>query len=186
MQKHPKQITEKYWQRRLLYLFFILLIAGMQNNLQAQKLFFLFVHGTYANPADNGLMGDYKIGLGGELGAGVKLIGKTYGTATIGYDKFLDRDQPNRPGNMNIVPVRFGLRQNFLPLNILYIHADVGSASVKNNLTDGSRFNGSFGAGVKLGPLEAQLDYETMGRKSSDPSGSNHWIAIKAGWRFGL
>ncbi|ANI87935.1 hypothetical protein A9P82_00545 [Arachidicoccus ginsenosidimutans] len=156
----------------------------MSSNVKAQKLFFVFGHVGYAQPGNGGLMNDYKFGLGAEAGGGIRIIHKTYVTGTIGYSYFAD--VKNGPGHLSYTPVRFGIRQNFLPLNILFLHADVGSASVKNNITSGNRFTGSFGAGVKLGPLEGQIDYELIGKKSADPSGTNGWVAFKLGWRFGL
>lgn len=150
----------------------------------AQKLFFVFAHAGYEQPSNSGLMSQYKFGLGGEAGAGLKILGKTYVTGTVGYSNFFDKK--GGPGNLTYVPVRFGLRQNFLPLNILFLHADVGTAGVKNNVTSGSRFTGSFGGGAKLGPLEAEIDYEMIGKKDGDPTGSNNWAAFKLGWRFGL
>jgi len=159
---------------------------GMQTA-HAQKLFFLFGHLAYENPGNNGIMQSYKYGIGGEVGGGIKLFNKTYATGTLGYSSFgQDKSANPRPGRMSYVPVRFGLRQNFLPLNLLFLHADVGTARVKNDLTSGSRFTGSFGVGGKLGPIEAQIDYELMGKKDADPKGGNGWVAFKAGWRFGL
>ena len=159
---------------------------GLQSA-HAQKLFFIFGHVAYENPGNNGLMQAYKYGIGGEVGAGVKLFHKTYATGTVGYSSFgQDKSFDPRQGRMSYVPVRFGLRQNFLPLNLLFLHADVGTARVKNDYTSGSRFAGSFGVGGKLGPLEAQIDYELIGKKDADPKGSNGWVAFKLGWRFGL
>ena len=164
------------------------IIAGLGiQPAHAQKLFFIFGHLAYENPGGSGMMQNYKYGIGGDAGAGIKLFHKTYATGTLGYSSFgQDKSASPRPGRMSYVPVRFGLRQNFLPLNLLYLHADVGSASVKNDLTSGARFTGSFGVGGKLGPIEAQIDYELLGKKDGDPSGSNGWVAFKAGWRFGL
>lgn len=163
-----------------------MLMASVIQTAQAQKLFFIFGHLNYENPGNKGLMGEYKYGIGGEAGGGIKLFHKTYATGTIGYSTFSQDKSKSKPGRLSYVPIRFGLRQNFLPLNILFIHADLGSASVKNNITSGSRFTGSFGAGAKLGPIEAQIDYEILGKKDIDPPGSNGWVAFKAGWRFGL
>lgn len=183
--QHPKFLSKK-----------IILSAAMALSMalglslqtaSAQKLFFIFGHLAYETPGSNGMMQNYKYGIGGEAGAGIKLFHKTYGTATLGYSSFSqDRSASPRPGRMSYVPVRFGLRQNLLPLNLIFLHADVGTASVKNDLTNGSRFTGSFGVGAKLGPIEAQIDYELLGKKSEDPKGSNGWVAFKAGWRFGL
>jgi len=165
----------------------ILAFVLSTQSAHSQKLFFIFGHLAYENPGGNGVMQNYRYGIGGEAGAGIKLYHKTYATGTIGYSSFTqDKSASPRPGRMSYVPVRFGLRQNFLPLNLLFLHADVGTASVKNDLTSGSRFTGSFGVGGKLGPIEAQIDYELMGKKSGDPSGANGWVGFKAGWRFGL
>ena len=163
-----------------------LLFLGVQTA-SAQKLFFIFGHVAYENPGNNGLMQAYKYGIGGELGGGIKIYHKTYATATVGYSSFgQDKSFDPKQGRMSYVPVRFGLRQNFLPLNLVFLHADVGTARVKNDYTSGSRFTGSFGVGGKLGPIEAQIDYELMGKKDMDPKGSNGWVAFKLGWRFGL
>ncbi|MGF7232109.1 hypothetical protein [Arachidicoccus sp.] len=172
------------YTKRAIMAICILSFCCQFNFANAQKLFFVFAHAAYEQPYNHGLMSQYKFGLGGEAGAGVKLLGKTYATGTVGYSNFFDKN--GGPGTLTYVPVRFGLRQNFLPLNILYLHADVGTAGVKNNSTSGSRFTGSFGGGVKLGPLDAQIDYELIGKKNTDPAGSNGWVAFKLGWRFGL
>lgn len=163
-----------------------LVLVGSLQTVQAQKLFFIFGHVNYEKPGNKGLMGEYKYGLGAEAGAGIKIFNKTYATGTLGYSSFAEDKSGSRPGRLSYVPIRFGLRQNFLPLNILFLHADVGSASVKNDVTSGARFTGSFGAGAKLGPIEAQIDYELIGHKGIDPKGTNGWVAFKAGWRFGL
>lgn len=183
--KHILSIPKKIWLSGLLALI-LAFGLGMQSA-HSQKLFFIFGHLAYENPGNSGIMQNYKYGIGGEAGAGIKLFHKTYATGTIGYSSFAqDKSVSPRPGRMSYVPVRFGLRQNFLPLNLLFLHADVGTASVKNDLTSGSRFTGSFGVGGKLGPLEAQIDYELIGKKNGDPSGANGWVGFKAGWRFGL
>lgn len=165
----------------------LLLLLGTQTA-SAQKLFFIFGHVAYENPGNNGLMQAYKYGVGGEVGGGVKIYHKTYATATVGYSSFgQDKSFSPKQGRMSYVPVRFGLRQNFLPLNLVFLHADVGTARVKNDFTSGSRLAGSFGVGGKLGPIEGQIDYELMGKKKqTDPKGSNGWVAFKLGWRFGL
>lgn len=166
----------------LIVSFFLLSIS-----VHAQKLVFGFGHLVYAQPSGKGLSAQYKGGFGGELGAGVKIIHKTYATGTIGYTYFFDKNNlAERPGNLHYVPVRVGIRQNFLPLNILFAHADFGTASVKNNSTNGARFTGSMGLGAKLAALDLSIDYEFFGRKKADPPGANSWIGFKAGFRLGL
>lgn len=171
-------------QKILSLLAFLFLVYTQAH---AQKLFFGFGHVVYAQPSGKALSAQYAGGVGGEIGAGVKIINKTYATGTLGYTYFFDKaNLAQQPGDLHYVPVRLGIRQGLLPMNILFAHADFGTASVKNKLTDGTRFTGSVGVGAKLTTFDLSLDYEFFGRKKTDPAGANSWIGFKAGFRLGL
>jgi hypothetical protein len=161
----------------------ILLLAGMYNSAQAQKLFFVFAHGQYAAPLQNSFKHDYNYGLGAEAGAGVSLGSKTFFTGTIGYTVF---NSPSKEiSNLIYVPMKLGFRKYFLPANLIFIHADAGVAHINDKTTDSksTRFSGDVGAGVKLGPFEMGLAFDGFAKEGS---GYASWVAVKAGWRFGL
>lgn len=158
----------------------ILITTGLFSGVQAQKLFFVFLHGQYLTPTDKDFKNGYNFGAGAEGGAGVGL-GKTFITGTVGYSVF----DAKEGSNLTMVPMKLGLRHYFLPMNLIYIHADAGVAKLKVKGSDSfSRFTGDVGAGVKLGPLEAGLAYEGFSKK--DPDGGASWLAVKVGWRIGL
>jgi hypothetical protein len=161
----------------------LLLLAGTYTGTQAQKLFFLFAHGQYASPLEKDFKNLYNFGVGAEGGAGLG-FGKTFITGTVGYSVF-DAKSGTGVGNLTYVPMKLGLRQYFLPMNLIYIHADAGVANIKvKGASTVSRFTGDVGAGVKLGPLEAGIAYDGFSKK--DPSGYASWLAFKVGWRMGL
>ncbi len=60
----------KYGIRSLMVMA-ILLIAGLYNGVQAQKLFFAFAHGQYASPVQTSFKNDYNYGVGAEGGVGI-------------------------------------------------------------------------------------------------------------------
>lgn len=152
------------------------------NNAAAQKLVFLFGHGVYATPVENSFKDGYNAGFGAEGGVGFGW-NKTFIIGTIGYTSFGSKSG-NSAGNINIIPLKAGVRQYILG-KLLYIHGDVGIASVKNKITDAEgKFCGDFGAGVKFAGLEVQLDYD--GFNKSNPSGFASAVALKAGFAIGL
>jgi hypothetical protein len=162
-----------------------LLAAGLPARVQAQKLFFVFVHGQYATPSQTSFKDNYNFGLGAEGGAGIG-FGKTFFTGTVGYTVFdAKSNTESGKGNLTYVPMKLGIRRYFLPGHLLFVHADAGVAHIKEKSAGSySRFTGDVGAGVKLGPLEAGVAYD--GFSQSDPSGFASWIGFKLGWRFGL
>jgi len=168
---------------RLLTLMALLLLAGVYNSAQAQKLFFVFAHGQYASPLQASFRNDYNFGLGAEAGAGIGFGSKTFLTGTVGYTVF--KAQLKDLGNITYVPMKLGFRRYFLPANLLFIHADAGVGHIKDKTNNSSyaRFSGDVGAGVKLGPLEVGVAYDGFAKEES---GYASWIAFKAGWRFGL
>lgn len=157
---------------------------GFSTRLQAQKLFFLFGHGTYAAPVDSYFKNNYSYGFGVEGGAGIG-TGRTFFVGTIGYTHF-NAKSGNTFGNTSYVPVKGGIRHYLLVGKLLFIHADAGVGFIKNEKIDGSRFTGDVGLGVKLGPFEVLADYDGFTRGSAETSGYSSWIGIKAGFRFGL
>lgn len=168
---------------RLLAPVAILLLAGIYNSVQAQKLFFVFAHGQYASPLQASFKHDYNYGVGAEAGAGLGFGSKTFLTGTVGYTVF---NAPSKEiGNITYVPMKLGFRRYFLPANLLFIQADAGVAHIKDKTyaSSYSRFSGDVGAGVKLGPFEVGVAYDGFAR---DGAGYASWWAFKAGWRFGL
>ncbi|HEX6429898.1 MAG TPA: hypothetical protein VF008_19525 [Niastella sp.] len=162
----------------------VLLIAGVFNGAQAQKLFFVFAHGQYASPVQTSFKNDYNFGLGAEGGVGIGFGTKTFLTGTVGYTVFDAKS--GEVGNITYVPMKVGLRRYFLPANLIFIHADAGVGHIKDKTTNSSysRFTADVGAGVKLGPFEVGVAYDGFSRDGS--SGYASWLAFKAGWRFGL
>lgn len=147
----------------------------------AQQLVFLFGHGVWANPSDKNFKDTHKTGLGVEGGAAIGW-NKTFIVGTIGYSSF-GADGSNTKGSLSYVPLKAGLRQ-YIFSKLIYIHGDLGIATIKDDGGSKSPFSGDIGAGVKLGMFEAQLDYDGFSR--SDPSGYASWIGIKAGINIGL
>lgn len=163
--------------------FLVVLILGFtfSASVSAQQAFFLFGHGVYSTPVDKNFKGNYNTGLGVEGGAAIGW-NKTFIVGTIGYSNF-SNENGVLGGNISYVPYKIGLRQ-YIFSKLLYIHGDLGAATIKNDNYNESRFSGDLGIGVKLGSFEAQLDYDGFSR--SDPSGYASWIGIKAGFAFGL
>ena len=153
------------------------------NAAHAQKLFFLFGHALYASPVEKDFKDAYKYGIGAEGGTGIGWK-KTFITGTIGYTSFT-AETSNVAGKINSIPIKIGLR-HYLLEKLLYVHGDLGIASVKNEIMSSAqtKFSGDIGTGVKLGGFEVQLDFAGFSRK--DPSGYNSWIALKAGFAIGL
>jgi hypothetical protein len=169
---------------RLIAVAVFLLITGMYNSAQAQKLFFVFAHGQYATPVQTSFKNDYNFGLGAEAGVGIGFGTKTFLTGTVGYTVFDAKSK--ELSNITYVPMKVGLRRYFLPANLIFIHADAGVGHIKDKTDNSSysRFTADVGAGVKLGPLEVGVAYDGFSRSGS--SGYASWLAFKAGWRLGL
>jgi hypothetical protein len=166
----------------------LILLAGcfacfVPGKLQAQRLFFLYAHGLYANPVDKNFKNNNNYGAGVEGGAAVGW-GKTFIVGTIGYTSFSASDK-NTAGSTSYVPMKVGLRQ-YVFSKFIYLHGDIGVGKIKNDLYDYSPFSGDVGVGVKFAAFEAQLDYDGFTRKSPEPSGYASWIGIKAGFNLGL
>lgn len=161
---------------------FIAFSAFFCNNAKAQRLVFLFGHGVYSIPAGSSFKDAYKFGLGGEVGVGVGLLGKTFITGTIGYTDFV-HSSSSEAGNLQYTPVKAGIR-HYLLGRLLFIHGDLGPGFYKQSKIDykATKLTGDIGVGVKLAGLEVCADYD--GIFGSKPSGS--WVALKAGFNFGL
>ncbi|HRI20211.1 MAG TPA: hypothetical protein PLA68_04635 [Panacibacter sp.] len=156
--------------------------VALNNTVNAQKLVFIFGHGLYASPLDQTFKDGYNKGLGVEGGAGIGW-NKTFIMGTSGYSSFSSASG-NGDGNITIIPLKAGIRQ-YLIGKLLYLHGDLGLASVKSKISSAqSKFSADFGAGVKFGGFELQLDYD--GFSKSEPSGYASFIGLKAGFAIGL
>ncbi|PWT71486.1 MAG: hypothetical protein C5B59_18105 [Bacteroidetes bacterium] len=164
-------------------LFSTLSMLSISSSTQAQRLFFIFMHGQYAIPVDSYFYHNYNYGLGVEGGAGIG-AGRTFFVATVGYTSFSSVSN-SKYGNTSFVPIKGGIR-HYLPGKLLFISADMGIAHVNNNLVNSSRFSGDIGLGVRLGPFEAMAAYDGYARTSAENSGYSSWIGLKAGFHFGL
>jgi hypothetical protein len=162
----------------------LLLIAGVYNSAQAQKIFFVFAHGQYASPVQNSFKNDYNFGAGAEGGVGIG-PGKTKFVGTIGYMVF--KASSKEMSNTIYIPMKVGFRKYFLPTNLLFINADAGVANIKDRTTNSSyaRFTGDVGGGAKLGAFELGLAFDGFAGRQGY-AGYASWMEFKAGWRFGL
>jgi hypothetical protein len=144
----------------------------------AQRLGFVYAHGQY-NKTLGSFNNGYGFGIGGEIGAGLKL-GGTFLTLMTGYTHF---DAVNSTGlpNLRMQPIRGGLRQPVLR-GILYIKADAGIARLTpSGGSSFSRFSASGGVGAKLAGLEVEADYAGF-----TGSGAGKWFGLKAGFNIGF
>jgi len=167
---------------KVVFFLTILLSSSFFNAAKAQRLVFLFGHGVYSVPAGATFKDTYNFGLGGEVGIGVGLLGKTFITGTLGFTDFV-HSSSSQSGNMTYVPVKFGVR-HYLLSKLLFVHGDLGPGFFKQNKIDykATKFTGDLGVGLKLAAFEVSADYD--GIFGNNPSGS--WFALKAGFNFGL
>lgn len=149
---------------------------------KAQRLVFVFANGMYNTPAGDFKSSGYNYGFGGEAGAGVGLLGKTFLTGSIGYNSF--NSKIDGVSNLKATPIKFGLRQ-YLFARMLFVKADAGVAAVKADGDSKSKFTMGAGAGVKLAGLNLGIDYNTIHLNSPGLNWAG-WIAFKAGFSFGL
>lgn len=179
--------------RMLKYIFmnmrmvFMFLFAGTllfsASSAKAQRLVFVYANGMYNKPTGKFNDANYNYGFGGEAGAGVGLLSKTFLTGSIGYNSF--NNTASGVKNLKATPIKFGFRQ-YLFSRILFAKVDAGVAPTTINGGDSkSRFTMGAGAGVKLAGLNLGIDYNTI---KVDQGNSNWigWLAFKAGFSFGL
>jgi len=169
--------------RKAVTMLVICIMLTVYYTAHAQKLFFLFGHALYASPLEKEFKDTYKYGIGAEGGAGIGWK-KTFITGTIGYTSFT-AETSNVAGKVNSIPIKIGLR-HYLLEKLLYVHGDIGIASIKDEIMSSAqtKFSGDIGTGLKIGGLEVQLDFDGFSR--ANPSGYNSWIALKAGFAIGL
>jgi hypothetical protein len=168
-------------RKKMIGFFIMTIFIAFCNKLNAQHLILLFGHGIYATPTDKNFKTGYNTGLGAEAGGGVGW-NKTFIVGTIGYSHFF-KEGENSAGDVNIVPLKAGLRQ-YVFSKLIYIHGDLGVDKIKNKISSDSRFSADIGAGIKLPFFELQVDYD--GYTRDNPSGFASWIGFKAGFSFGL
>lgn len=123
----------------------------------------------------------YKFGGGGEVFGGIGL-GKTFIIATAGFSKF-EAQSDNHYGWLTYTPLKIGLK-HFLFKKILFVNADIGRATVKNNSFNETRFTRGIGVGAKLLGLEAGLYYD--GWKNVNAGGFANSVNFKVGWSLSL
>jgi hypothetical protein len=160
----------------------LFLFVTTASKLQAQRKVFISGHGLYAAPVDNNFhhLYDYGLGVDGTIGVGRN---KTFLTGTIGYTWFKSSGC-GCTGDLSYIPLKIGVR-HFVFSKTVYLHADAGVASVSaSGVSSQAAFTADGGIGVKLAHLELQADYDGYSR--SNPSGYASWIALKAGFSFGL
>jgi len=154
------------------------------DQIQAQKLFFIFGHVLYATPADNNFEHNYSSGLGVEGGAGLG-SNRTFIVGTAGYTSFSSWPS-NQYGSLAYVPLKLGIRHYLLAGKFLFVNADAGIGIMQNALYGGSRFSGDIGLGLKLGHFEVMANYDGFSRSSGETPGYSSWIGIKGGMTLGL
>ena len=152
---------------------------------KAQRLVFVYANGMYNKPTGKFNDANYNYGFGGELGAGVGLLSKTFLTGSVGYNSF--NNTVSGVSNLKATPIKFGFRQ-YLFSRILFAKVDAGVAQTKaEQLFSGSKskFTLGAGAGVKLAGLNLGIDYNTI---NLNEGGQNWigWLAFKAGFSIGL
>jgi hypothetical protein len=161
-------------RRKVLVLSLFILVAGTIN---AQKLVFIFGHAEYAQPLGD-LKAGYKIGFGGEVGAGLG-VNKTFVTATVGITSF-NPVSGNTTGRLNVIPYKLGVRR-YLVRKMLFAKADIGMATAKfSNAGSESKFMGDLGIGVKLTGFEVTGEFNSLG------GGYGSWLSLKAGFNIGF
>ena len=162
---------------------FILLSFLMIQNAQAQISkpgITLGGYLLYSKPKGS-FENSYKFGGGGEIFGGVGL-GKSYVIATAGFSQFKPVSASHE-GSLTYTPVKIGLKR-FLFKRILFVNADVGRATVKNQVFNVSRFTRGVGVGAKLLGLEAGLYYD--GWKKVNSAGYSNTFNVKVGMSLGL
>jgi hypothetical protein len=177
------------WTKKIMTLLITVLIF-FSSEVNAQHVGFIFGHALYAKPVDKNFTNNYNDGLGVEAGGGIGW-NKTFLVGTIGYTNFFhksisagDSVGPYASGNdLHFVPIKVGLRQ-YIFMKTIYLHGDIGLASIADKTATDSRFSGDIGAGVKFAHIEIQADYDGFTRKV--PSGYASWFGLKAGLEFGL
>lgn len=149
---------------------------------KSQKLFFVYANGMYNKPTGSFKSSDYNYGLGGELGGGIGLLGKTFLTGSVAYNSFNNTEKG--VSNLKVTPVKFGIRQ-YLFAKMLFAKIDAGVASVKGDGDSQSKFTAGAGVGAKFVGLNVGIDYNTvhLGQEGANWIG---WFAFKVGYSFGF
>lgn len=123
----------------------------------------------------------FKFGGGGEVFGGVGL-GKTFIIATAGFSKFKPQSS-SHSGPVTYTPFKVGVRQ-FILGKIVFVNADLGTATIKSETFNEMCFTRGIGMGAKLLGLQAALYYD--GWKNKKASGFSNSMNIKVGWGLSL
>ncbi len=135
---------------------------------------------VYSNP--KGSFGNnYSKGVGAEIKGGIGL-GKTYLVASTGYAYYFGRGDYE---NLSVKPFKIGLRQ-YLFSKKLFVNADLGRATIKDNIKGTNEVHNlrGFGAGANLLGLEAAVNYE--GWDNAGSNGFSNSLQYKLGWNIKL
>ncbi len=174
----------KYFAKRFLLLPLFVIPALFNCGLKAQPKINVYVHLIGLDPLESNLRWGYRYGAGGEGSLGLNLFKNTVLTGTLGYTLFKHSDNYLHDG-ITYVPVKIGVRQ-YLFAKKLFAHVDAGLGIVSLVDLPGNKthFSGDVGLGVKFSHVEILMDYD--GFTESSPNRYASWVAIKAGFNFGL
>jgi len=175
---------KKYFANAIMLLLMSVFVTMFCGRLNAQAPIYIFIHLIGLDPIESNLKYNYKYGAGGEGSLGLGLGKHTVLTGTLGYTLFKHSDNYKHDG-ITYVPVKIGVRQ-YLFAKKLFAHTDIGLGIVSLPDAPGNEthFSGDVGLGIKLSRFEILVDYD--GFTQSGPDRYASWVAIKAGFSFGL
>jgi hypothetical protein len=156
------------------------------NTIKAQDNF-IFVNGVGATPLDATSKFRYNAGFGGETGAEIGLTKTTYFVPSIAYISFSGQDTyPTE----TYIPLKAGIRQ-YSKSRVVFFDGNIGAGFVSNSVPtqqtpdpSSARFAADIGAGLQLGNVELEINYDTF--QEPKPDGWSGWMVFKAGWNIKL
>lgn len=174
----------KYFAKQVLLTLLFTIPTIFYCSLKAQPKINVYIHLIGLDPLESNLRWGYKYGAGGEGSLGLALSKHTVVTGTLGYTLFKHSDNYVHDG-ITYVPVKLGVRQ-YLFAKKLFAHADagLGIVSLVDEPGNKAHFSGDLGMGIKFSRFEILVDYD--GFTESTPDRYASWVAIKAGFSFGL
>ena len=179
-----KMLKYIFMNMRLALMFLLVGTLFFSTAGKAQRVFFGFANLMYNTPTGDFKSAGYNYGLGGEAGAGVSLLSKTFFTGSVAFNTF--NSKIDGVSNLKATPIKFGLRQ-YLFARMLFVKADAGIAAVSGGGDSESKFTMGAGAGVKLAGMNLGIDYNTikLGAGNGGPNWAG-WFAFKAGFSLGI
>lgn len=163
----------------LLFVCFFLIVGGLHG--QVKKPGFILGGSIIHSNPKGSFSNNYSTGIGAEIKGGIGL-GKTYLIASTGYAYYFGRGNYK---NLPVKPFKIGLRQ-YLFSKKLFVNADLGRATIKDNIKGTSVVHNlrGFGAGANLFGLEAAINYE--GWDNAGSNGFSNSLQYKLGWNIKL